>query len=275
MRPNPDPRPPPRLLCTSRTMRMNVPRSPSQHPSAIRIQPATRNFWSCFNQHRLLKIAVIYLGNVYMRANTNLRTMVLESLRADILSRRIPSGHVLLEKEVASRLSVSKTPVREALALLCQENLVQLFPQRGYLVRELGLQEVLDTFDLRIILEGAAAEWAAIQLSAGELDTIDELCEHDYCSPAGAKRHDEGIEHSLEFHLLIARGSRNRLLAADIERLLRSSRRITAIGFTYGEHAGIVEALRSRDPSASRKAMEDHILAGRRLALQSLERGPS
>ncbi len=208
-----------------------------------------------------------------MAANSNLRAMVLESLRADILSRRIPSGQVLLEKEVASRLSVSKTPVREALALLCQENLVQLFPRRGYLVRELGLQEVLDTFDLRVILEGAAAERAATELSSEELDTLEKLCEHDCCSPAGVNRQSEGIEHSLYFHLLIARGSRNQLLAADIERLLRTSRRITAIGFTHGEHAGIVEALRSRDPPASRKIMEDHILAGRRLALQTLERG--
>jgi GntR family transcriptional regulator, rspAB operon transcriptional repressor len=208
-----------------------------------------------------------------MAGSSNLRSMVLESLRADILNRRIPSGHVLLEKEVAARLSVSKTPVREALAVLCQEDLVQLFPRRGYLVRELGLQEVIDTFDLRVILEGAAAERAATQLSNAEFDILQGLCEHDCCSPAGASRQTEHIEHSLDFHLLIARCSRNQLLAADIERLLRTSRRITAIGFTYGEHAGIVEALRSRDPSASRKAMEDHIIAGRRLALQMLERG--
>jgi DNA-binding GntR family transcriptional regulator len=60
------------------------------------------------------------------------------------------------------------------------------------------------------------------------------------------------------------------MLAAEIERLLRSSRRITAIGFTHGEHAGIVDALRSRDPLASRRAMEDHVLAGRQLALRTL-----
>jgi DNA-binding GntR family transcriptional regulator len=201
---------------------------------------------------------------------SSLRTVVLESLRADILSRRIPSGEILLEKEVASRLSVSKTPVREALALLCQENLVSLFPRRGYVVRELGLQEVLDTFDLRVILEGAAAERAALHLTSAELDTLTQLCEHDCCSPVGEGPQEESIAHSLDLHLLIARGSRNVMLAAEIERLLRSSRRITAIGFTHGEHAGIVDALRSRDPLASRRAMEDHVLAGRQLALRTL-----
>ncbi|GLK86114.1 GntR family transcriptional regulator [Ancylobacter defluvii] len=204
----------------------------------------------------------------------DLRTMVMETLRSDILDQRIPIGEILLEKEVAARLSVSKTPVREALALLCQEGLVQLFPRRGYVVRGLSVQEVLDTFDLRVILEGAAAERAARHLTADELDLLAELCEHDCCrtSQLGDSAQREDMLHSLDFHLIIARGSRNQLLATDVERLLRASRRITAIGFTYGHHAGIVDALRARDPAASRRAMEDHILAGRRLALQTLAR---
>jgi DNA-binding GntR family transcriptional regulator len=205
-----------------------------------------------------------------MVGKASLRTVVLESLRADILSRRIPSGHILLEKDVAGRLSVSKTPVREALAVLCQENLVELFPRRGYVVRGVGLQEVVDTFDLRVILEGAAAERAASHLTKGEHEELARLCEHDCCSPVGDGQTDEGIAHSLDFHLLIARGSRNQMLAERIEKLLRASQRITAIGFTYGEHAGIIEALRTKDPSLSRKAMEDHINSGRRLALQTL-----
>ncbi|MBS7586809.1 GntR family transcriptional regulator [Ancylobacter defluvii] len=198
----------------------------------------------------------------------------METLRSDILDQRIPIGEILLEKEVAARLSVSKTPVREALALLCQEGLVQLFPRRGYVVRGLSVQEVLDTFDLRVILEGAAAERAARHLTADELDLLAELCEHDCCrtSQLGDSAQREDMLHSLDFHLIIARGSRNQLLATDVERLLRASRRITAIGFTYGHHAGIVDALRARDPAASRRAMEDHILAGRRLALQTLAR---
>lgn len=206
-----------------------------------------------------------------MAVKASLRTVVLESLRADILSRRIPSGHILLEKEVASRLSVSKTPVREALALLCQENLVRLFPRRGYVVRGVSLQEVIDTFDLRVILEGAAAERAASHLTNAELEELARLCEHDCCSPVGEGQTDEGIAHSLDFHLLIARGSRNQMLAEQIKKLLRASRRITAIGFTHGEHTGVVEALRTREPSLSRKAMEEHINSGRKLALQTLE----
>ncbi|GAB4071888.1 GntR family transcriptional regulator [Ancylobacter sonchi] len=205
-------------------------------------------------------------------ARPDLRTMVLETLRSDILDQKIPVGEILLEKEVATRLSVSKTPVREALALLCQEGLVQLFPRRGYVVRGLSLRDVLDTFDLRVILEGAAAERAALHLTVAELDLLADLCEHDCCRTSSLD--DSGqrtdMAHSLDFHLIIARGSRNQLLAADVERLLRASRRITAIGFTYGHHVGIVEALRARDPAASRKAMEDHILAGRQLALQTL-----
>ncbi len=160
----------------------------------------------------------------------------------------------------------------KALALLCEEGLVQLFPPRGYIVRGLSVQDVLDAFDLRVILEGAAAERAARHLTEPELDHLGTLAENDCCSTSGAKISTqlEDMRHSLDFHLLIAEGSRNAKLRDQIEKLLRASRRITSIGFTYGHHHGIVEALRSRSARKSRSAMEHHIIAGRDLALRTL-----
>lgn len=200
-----------------------------------------------------------------------LRAQIVETLRADILDRRIGVGEILLEKDLAARFDVSKTPVREALALLCEEGLVQLFPRRGYMVSAISIKQVVDTFDLRLVLEGAAAERAAALLDSEQLRLLRRLQEHDCCIDAGNTSHRlEAMRHSLDFHVLIARASGNDLLAEQIEKLLRASRRITSIGFVFGDHARIVDALSARDGARARKAMEEHILAGREAAIRAL-----
>jgi GntR family transcriptional regulator, rspAB operon transcriptional repressor len=203
---------------------------------------------------------------------SSLRTQIASQIRTEIIERRLPAGKILLEKSIAARFEVSKTPVREALALLCEEGLVQLFPRRGYIVRGLTVQDVADTFDLRLILEGAAAERAAPRLTSQELVTLRSLAAHDCCGeidPAVSHRL-ETMRHSLDFHVLIARASGNELLADQIDKLLRASRRITSIGFVYGDHVEICAALEARDGARARAAMEKHILSGREEAMRAL-----
>lgn len=200
-----------------------------------------------------------------------LRDRAVLSLRERILSGECRSGDLLLEKELAAQLSMSKTPVREALALLCEEGLVQLFPRRGYMVRALTVEETLDTFDLRLILEGAACERAASRITDADLARLRVLAQYDCCGGQKALERDaEALTHSFEFHVLIAKASGNRALAAQIEKLLRESRRISAIGFVYGEHDTIVDALEARDAPAARRAMEMHIASGREAAVAAL-----
>jgi DNA-binding GntR family transcriptional regulator len=188
------------------------------------------------------------------------------------MDRRIKAGEVLLEKSVAARFNVSKTPAREALALLCEEGLVQLLPRRGYVVSGITVKQVVDTFDLRLVLEGAAAERAAKNLTDQQIDELDRLKEHDCCGELGnlLSNRLETMRHSLIFHVVIARGSGNDMLADQIEKLLRASRRITSIGFVYGDHALIVDALKKRNARQARKAMEEHLLSGRRAAIEAL-----
>ncbi|HYL24900.1 MAG TPA: GntR family transcriptional regulator [Burkholderiales bacterium] len=86
---------------------------------------------------------------------------VIYKLRGMILQGELPPGQRLAEIPLASRLGVSRTPIRRALAMLAQEGLVTESESRGYLVREFSLQEVLDAIDLRGVLEGHAARLVA------------------------------------------------------------------------------------------------------------------
>ncbi len=98
-----------------------------------------------------------------------------ESLRDEILSGAIASGARLGEVELASRLSVSRTPIREALSRLAAEGLVELTPNRGARVATWTPEQLREIFELRLQLEPYAVRQAVPKLSPTQLDDLDDL----------------------------------------------------------------------------------------------------
>src|SRR3990172_115792 len=94
---------------------------------------------------------------------------VYHALRREILTLGLGGGRVRVEGAGARRFAVSKTPVREALALLEQDGLVETLPRRGYLVTGITVRDVHELFEIRAALEGAAAELAATRIAPAEL----------------------------------------------------------------------------------------------------------
>ena len=84
-----------------------------------------------------------------------------EKVRGRILSGELGDGVRLGEEELAEALSISRTPVREALRRLAAEGLVELLPNRGARVPRWDESDVNDIFDLRAVLESHAAGRAA------------------------------------------------------------------------------------------------------------------
>ena len=82
-------------------------------------------------------------------------------LRHEILTCILSPGQVVSERELARRYEVSKTPIREALTQVCHDGLMQRLPGRGYMVAPITTKDIRELFDLRLILEVAAAEQAA------------------------------------------------------------------------------------------------------------------
>lgn len=89
------------------------------------------------------------------------------SLRDDILHWDMPPGTVLAEVEQARRLSLSRTPIREAFARLTAEGLLVALPGRGLVVSELSRETIVELFELRRVLESEAARLAAVRRSVG------------------------------------------------------------------------------------------------------------
>lgn len=119
-------------------------------------------------------------------AATHGRRAVIE-LREKIVSGELPGGMRLFEVSLAETLEISRTPVREALSRLAEEGLLDRLPNGGFVVRRFGYADVIDSIELRGVMEGTAARLAAERGASPEgLARLQEIVERiDACFGAG------------------------------------------------------------------------------------------
>jgi DNA-binding GntR family transcriptional regulator len=203
------------------------------------------------------------------------RTMtdaVYEQLKAAIVELRIPPGAPLREAEIAQGLSVSKTPVREALGRLEQDGLVTLNSFRSANVTDYTARDLQEIYELREIIEVAAARAAAESMSDKGLADLGRIASE--CVRLNAKGGGGGGESApelvqliSEFDTVLYEEVTNRRiraildnLAAHLARIGRLTTEIPGrIDASVREHAQIYEAIKRRDPESASRFMRDHI----------------
>jgi DNA-binding GntR family transcriptional regulator len=188
---------------------------------------------------------------------------VRDALKADILAGRLPAGTTLRQGDLAKRLKTSRTPVREAVAGLASEFLVNVSPRRGARVAHLSIRDYLEVNQLRWILEGFAARVAAERVTEPEIARAEralaELVAGDPTDVSGLAGADQLV------HGLIARHCNNRWMRRYIEQLngMMAVARMGDLERRRDEMVAsltsIVDSLRSRDADAAERLMEDHI----------------
>ena len=204
------------------------------------------------------------------RAYTNLKTGIVEG--------RYRPGASLSEVSLAAEHGMSRTPIREGLARLWQEGYLDRVVGHGYFVARVTVQQIHDTFDVRRLLEGAAAARAA------ELATPDDIqrLRHLALVPIGATQEYRQSENAnVQFHLAIASCARNTLAQELIERCLAQVDRFMSLGVSFGQftetateaHLEIVAAIEAHDPAGARARMEAHLDCGSQKMKDALLRG--
>jgi GntR family transcriptional regulator, vanillate catabolism transcriptional regulator len=209
-------------------------------------------------------------------AGKNSRVMV--RIREMILQGELAPGARVREAELASKLGVSRTPVRESLPTLAQEGVLTQLDTRGFVVRAFTPQEIMDAIDVRGVLEGLAARMLAEQGVPRRL--IQSLHE---CLREGdeifSKRHlvesDEARygEMNKQFHSLIVQGAESKVIAEAIQRNARIPfaaahaiafdrvdlpRMYDALHFSHGQHHAIVQALENGESARVAALMFEH-----------------
>jgi DNA-binding GntR family transcriptional regulator len=138
-----------------------------------------------------------------------------ERIRGLVLSGELAPGTRLGQVELAERLGISRTPVREALRRLGGEGLVEGHSHRGFRVTDLGLDAVLRRLEVRAILEPGIAALAAERRTGRDLDLMREAIADEEEARDGIEAHDA----SRRFHIALARASGNEELVRVIESL--------------------------------------------------------
>lgn len=203
-------------------------------------------------------------------------------LHHEIITCTLPPGSDISEAELAERLQMSKTPIREALGRLRNGGFVEAFPRRGYRIAPITLADMNDLFELRIILEGGAAALAATRISDAQLDDLETLADAAY-QVGETTSLEQFINANRHFHMAIATATGHERLSGLVEHNLDELERFFYIGArsrdvnpeTRADHLRIVDVLRKRDPEAARAILVAHNQATRSGLLDAITSGRS
>ena len=186
--------------------------------------------------------------------------LILDSLQ----NGRIQAGDRVREEELAEQLELSRTPVREALRRLEADGIVEHRPRSGAIIRQLSHTEVVELYEMRVVLERTAATLAAqhgVEAEFNHLQDINQTLAHESSNPNRAAALNQQFHKGLyqagrnRFLLEAARSLNNSLLLLGPTTLADESR----VELVVDQHQSIIDALKLRDAAAAGAAAELHL----------------
>jgi DNA-binding GntR family transcriptional regulator len=204
-----------------------------------------------------------------------------DRLRHAIMRLELPPGAAVSEAQLVEGFEFSKASVRAALARLRGEGLVVAEPRRGHVIAPLTMRDVLEIYNLRLLLEPPATEAAAGHLEPDELARLHALAEPpvDFDDANSTERF---MSANRTIHLAIAEAAGNSRAARIVERLLDDSERARLVALRAGAASGgvrarqelqsVLEELQKGDGPRAAQLMGEAIAAFRDELVESLQR---
>jgi DNA-binding GntR family transcriptional regulator len=189
-------------------------------------------------------------------------------IRERIVSLELPPASLIDEQSLAAEIGLGLTPVRQALRRLAWENLVVIMPRRGTLVADVNPADLSALFEVRIELEGLAAQLAAARATPRQLAALDDLMTRTRDALAApAPDHRRLIELDREMHELLAQAAHNEVLAQTLDahyvHVLRlwniAIERVGELPSAISEHLAIAKAVTDHDGASARELMRTHV----------------
>ncbi|OFX15917.1 MAG: hypothetical protein A2Z18_00065 [Armatimonadetes bacterium RBG_16_58_9] len=201
-----------------------------------------------------------------------------KTVRKQILEGTLCPGEQLIETQLADRLGVSRTPVRNALTRLEREKLVTSIPNKGSFVASLSPVDVAEIYDVREVIEGLAARLLARRITRGESDLLRELA-------ARADSPSATLDDDAEFHSVLIRMSGNKLLADLVDTFclhaltldVRSRQMVTSgdveilqTDRDMDAHRTVAEKIIRGDAKGAEESIKYYIRRGRNILIKAL-----
>jgi DNA-binding GntR family transcriptional regulator len=203
---------------------------------------------------------------VNMNEYLPLRDVVFNTLRQAILKGELEPGERLMEIQLAERLGVSRTPIREAIRKLELEGLVLMIPRKGAEVAKISEKSLRDVLELRRSLEELAIELACQRMTEEEIDELEDA-QRAFRKAVDSKDVMLMAETDEKYHEIIYQGTKNSRLVQILNNLREQmyryrleyikdadKRQILLI-----EHDNILKAVRNRKVAEAKAAMREHI----------------
>lgn len=210
--------------------------------------------------------------------NRPLSDQVANAVRKLILAGNIPPGQAITEVEIASRLNVSRNPVREALLKLEQDGLVVGQPYKGFVVVDLGPDDIRDLYEVRAALEGVAVERIVRNHDRGACERLATAVEQ-IRQAAEAGDLWQAVDAEISFHELVCEVAGNRQLAEAYRSIAHRIR--LALAFDNAayenlrdvavEHERLLQVWAEGNPMDAVEAMRRHIMDSTGALITSLE----
>lgn len=217
-------------------------------------------------------------NNLDLSQNVPLKIAFYEALRKTIILSEIPAGSRINEKELATALNISRTPIRYALGVLQEEKLVEHIPKRGIIVRGITLKDAIEIFDIRKALDTLAATKAMYLMNEEDFAEMKKIltdCEGFI---------DDGdietiLDNFNQFNDLIYRKSqmlRLREIVTELQTYLRYFREISIASFerrkqALKEHWVICRGMRNKDVEQITLITHEHLNSSLEFILQQME----
>jgi DNA-binding GntR family transcriptional regulator len=192
---------------------------------------------------------------------------IFELLKREIVTGGLKPGEAFREVTMAKRFKASRTPVREACNRFSNTGLLVSVANKGYTVAPITIKDILNVYDLRLLVEPVCAEYAARNLSDKEAAELEALLQ-----PEREKLEDVPhmtlIDLNMVFHHHVAQATKNDRIVSLIDSLLLAAARmdyafIELYPTEHTGHAEILARLKARDAMGARKVMCRHIQLSR------------
>lgn len=203
---------------------------------------------------------------VNMNEYLPLRDLVFNTLRQAILKGELKPGERLMEIQLAEKLGVSRTPIREAIRKLELEGLVLMIPRRGAEVAKISHKSLQDVLEVRGALEALATDLACQRITEEEVEDL-RKAQNNFKKAVESGTEMQIAEADEAYHDIIYNASNNKRLVQMINNLREQMYRYrleyikdeAQRGILIDEHEKILEAIRIRDIIRAKALMKEHI----------------
>ena len=211
------------------------------------------------------------MADTKVNSNTHeylpLRDVVFNTLRDAILTGKLVPGERLMENQLAEKLGVSRTPVREALRMLELENLVELVPRKGAQVLDMSEKDITNILEVRSALEGLATSLACKKMTKEDLQQLKNM-EVDFEKAVADNDVDHVVDIDEDFHDLIFAATENDKLINIFRnlriqlyryRMAQAKNNETSMSTIVAHHRSIIRAIENHDAEEGASIAQGHI----------------